>query len=273
MDTAIRCLAALAVLSATSSDLRGDENGPALHAQAEVQTEQTPARTRSDRFVVPPAPDEGDEAPPAADAGGDVSPARADGDEPGGVDPGQRPVDEPPAAGESQNYLGVFTDPVPPPLAAQFADLLGEGEGLVVTSVVPGAAADQAGLQVNDVLVRYESERLGSPEQLKRLVVADEPGATVELEIIRAARPQTVSVTLGQRALAPPAAHHAAGVTPAGPGPFPIGIHLPGPRSIIVDRYGLRSPWIAVDWGSPLAGRRFRALTPGGRQFEVEVRV
>jgi membrane-associated protease RseP (regulator of RpoE activity) len=270
------------------------QDGPVLIQPARIAQNDATADPPlpSGEFVLPPAPDEpGDLAPgrdspqaersvapaPAAPAprsleSDPVPPAPA-GDDRGGRQPGTGPGPAVPRDPNAQNYLGVFTRTVPASLAAQFEETLGEGSGLLVTSVVSGSAAEQAGLRVNDILVSYDGELLFVPDDLKRLVVEDQPGATVELAVIRGARPQTVPVTLGQRSTAPQAAPAHAGLVPPDREPFPIGVHLPGHRSIIIDRFGLRSPWIAVDWGSPLAGRRFQAITPDGRQFEVEVRI
>ena len=298
MHTIIRWTAGFAGLLVTSAGLGAQtvwaQEGPVLLQQARITQEeaQTP-----DEFVLPPAPDEAGDLPPARDSAQaneqdpearetppqgldpDLVPPVPEGDEQDRLEGGSPAQPENPVDPNSQNYLGVFTETVPPSLAAQFTETLGEGTGLLVTSVVSGSAAEQAGLRVNDILVRYDGEPLFVPDDLKRLVVEDEPGATVELTVIRGARPQTLPVTLGQRAVARRAipARRAlppqTAFVPQERGPFPIGVHLPGHRSIVIDRFGLRSPWIAVDWGSPLAGRRFQAITPDGRQFEVEVRV
>lgn len=268
------CWISAAILLTAASGLIEAQDGPRL-----VQRDR-------DDFVLPPVPD--DEEPDSPDRDVEstdraaqsqsgspeqAAPERGPEEAASRADSDVRTSESPSPRNEAvENYLGVFTDPLPPALADQFADVLDGAEGLLVTSVVSGAAADQAGLRINDILVRYNGEALTAPEDLKRLVVEDDPGATAELTIIRAARPEVVRVTLGQRAVPTGPRQEAMGVAPPRE-PFPIGVHLPGQRSIVIDRYGLRSPWIAVDWGSPLAGRRFQALTPDGRQFEVEVRV
>ena len=254
---------------------------------SELPAQDGPLLVQSGGFVIPPAPDEAErdlaseevdgaleaspgsaEAPPRP-APADERPRRElPSDSVSASDPGAPPLDD-----SHENYLGVFTDPLPPALADQFRETLPSGQGLLVTDLVNGAAADQAGLRVNDILVSYDNEPLASPEDLKRLVITDEPGATVEFTVIRSAETQTIPVTLGQRPVSRQRELAPLAAAPVPDEPFPIGVHLPNRRSIIVDRYGLRSPWVSVDWGSPLAGRRFQALTPDGRQFDVEVRI
>jgi hypothetical protein len=247
-------------------------------------------QNQRDDFLIPPAP--GDSESTAADRDAEAGAAVPQPPEPALGQPDRAAPDDlriqedatpdprgvadraaPPADGPRENYLGVFTEALPPVLADQFASILAPGEGLLVTGVVNGAAADQAGLRAHDVLVSYNAQPLTSPDDLKRLVVADEPGATAELTVIRSAEKQTIPVTLGERSVAPPRRPAPVAAAPLPRDPFPIGVHLPGNRSIIVGRFGLRSPWVSVDWGSPLAGRRFQALAPDGRQFDVEVRV
>lgn len=252
---------------------------------SDLPAQDGPLLVQGDGFVIPPAPDEAQpgltreelEEPPQVQPGSDEAPPQpvpADELLPRELPPADaRSADDaaPPLDDTQENYLGVFTDPLPPALADQFRETLPSGQGLLVIDLVNGAAADQAGLRVNDILVSYNGEPLASPEDLKRLVITDEPGATVEFTVIRSAEKQTIPVTLGQR----PIPRRPTQVPPAASlrgEPFPLAVPRPD-RSIIVDRYGLRSPWISVDWGSPLAGRRFQALRPDGRRFDVEVQI
>jgi membrane-associated protease RseP (regulator of RpoE activity) len=290
MPTPIRCTVAFALLA--SGGLWAQE-GPILQAQnRDAERPADSPAAPANGFVLPPAPGERAARPSAAQDDADLPRTRAERDvlppaPDERLDAGDLPPSEPPAESAEralepnrENYLGVITDPLPAALAAQFSDTLGEAAGLLVRSVRPGSAAERAGLSANDILVSYNGEPLSSPDDLKRLVITDEPGASVDLALIRAAQPETVTLTLGQRALeaAPSREPRRIASSPRAPGqpaprPPAVDIRLPGRRSIIVDRHGLVTPWIAVEWGSPLAGRRFQALTPDGRQFEVEVRV
>lgn len=151
---------------------------------------------------------------------GESSPTPAPGSN---IDLGE-PVSEPPAAiipdppepGEppppaepqqlsapvaSSGYMGVVAGPVSEAVAAHFADLLPEGAGLLVTSVVPESPASAAGLQPNDILVRYGDTSLSSFEQLTELVRSSDAGTRIVLGIVRSGEPADVEVTLGEAPL------------------------------------------------------------------------
>jgi len=94
---------------------------------------------------------------------------------------------------ERVTYLGVAMSEVPSALA----DQLGIEAGVVVGSVVPDSPAAKAGLQKNDVLVRFGGEALNSPRQLQDLVSARKEGDTVVVNYVRRAQPGSADVTLG----------------------------------------------------------------------------
>ena len=73
---------------------------------------------------------------------------------------------------------------------------LGEERGALVRRVEPESPAAAAGLQVDDVIVGYQGERVHSAAQLSRLVRETPPGRKVEVEVSRAGSPRTLSATL-----------------------------------------------------------------------------
>jgi hypothetical protein len=98
-------------------------------------------------------------------------------------------------------YLGVAVESPTPTLRAQLR--LPEGAGLVVNYVDP-AGPSKDGLKVHDVLQRFDDQILINGEQLVALVHMRKAGETVQLTVIREARPVTVTVALSERD--PPAA-------------------------------------------------------------------
>jgi len=71
--------------------------------------------------------------------------------------------------------------------------------GVEVTKVTPGSAAESAGIQTGDLILSLDGAPVTSFEVLAGLVLAHPPGDVVQLEIMRAGQPQTVTATLGQR--------------------------------------------------------------------------
>ena len=68
-----------------------------------------------------------------------------------------------------------------------------------VGEVTPGGPADDAGLQIGDVVLRMNGEAIQGRTDLTRRIAGVRPGETVRLEIIRDGRRQTVNVPAGTR--------------------------------------------------------------------------
>lgn len=91
-----------------------------------------------------------------------------------------------------RGYLGVRTvDPGPE----------GDGRGgAVVAAVLDGSPAAAAGLAAGDVITAFAGRPVRSPHDLQFLVARSEPGARVELEILREGSRQAVGVALSEAA-------------------------------------------------------------------------
>lgn len=92
----------------------------------------------------------------------------------------------------ARGYLGLAMQPVQ----------AGEVRGLIVVGVDPRSPAGQAGLLLGDVLVAWDGRPLGTVRDMLARLDPDSVGTTVTLELIRAGRPQAVSVRIGERAAA-----------------------------------------------------------------------
>ncbi|MEQ1786589.1 MAG: trypsin-like peptidase domain-containing protein [Acidimicrobiales bacterium] len=116
-----------------------------------------------------------------------------------------RPIIEALEAGEGQvtpdqAFLGVSS--------AEIADLTDDvkarfeidaEEGAFVTEVVPGSAADDAGLLPGDVIIEIDGEAVTEAGDVRAAILDKEPGDTVELTILRAGDEQTLEAELGRR--------------------------------------------------------------------------
>ena len=72
-------------------------------------------------------------------------------------------------------------------------------EGAFVTEVVPGSAADEAGIEAGDVIVAIDGDEVNESSQVREHILDKESGDTVELTLVRDGEEQTVEATLGQR--------------------------------------------------------------------------
>jgi len=71
--------------------------------------------------------------------------------------------------------------------------------GALLTGIVPNSPADEAGLQVGDLVTGYQGQRIESFADLGAAVRASLPDATVTLTITRGGEEITVEVTLTER--------------------------------------------------------------------------
>jgi len=72
-------------------------------------------------------------------------------------------------------------------------------EGAFVTEVVPGSAADDAGLQTGDVITAIDGHDVTKSSEVRELILDKDPGDKVKITIVRGGEEQTVTATLGQR--------------------------------------------------------------------------
>ena len=72
-------------------------------------------------------------------------------------------------------------------------------DGLKLSSVMPGTAAERAGLREGDVIVRFAGTTVDGLEELRALIRDRQPGDTVSVLYLRAGEAHTTSATLGPR--------------------------------------------------------------------------
>jgi S1-C subfamily serine protease len=94
-------------------------------------------------------------------------------------------------------YIGVTVGPVTPTLQQQ--DHLTPSSGALVLSVQPGSPAEQAALQVNDVIVSLNGTTIQSPANLTAAIHPLKAGDRVTVGFYRGSDRRTVGVTLGAR--------------------------------------------------------------------------
>jgi hypothetical protein len=98
-----------------------------------------------------------------------------------------------------QPYLGVITRPAPAEIHAQLPKA--EGFGLLVDDLLPESPAQTAGLQRNDLVVRFDDQWLVTPPQLEALVRRAGKDKEVALTVFRAGEEKKVTVKIGEKML------------------------------------------------------------------------
>jgi S1-C subfamily serine protease len=109
-------------------------------------------------------------------------------------------------------YIGVSTQPLYPQLARKLG--LAANSGGLISEVVPGSPADEAGLREGkgklrfqaavyetggDVILAVGGRKVVGPNDLAAFVSAYKPGETVTLDVLRDGKEVEVEVTLGKR--------------------------------------------------------------------------
>lgn len=98
---------------------------------------------------------------------------------------------------KQKGWLGVSVQEMTPSMRDDMK--LGDRSGLLVSDVVPGSPADDAGLEEEDVIVRFDGKAVEKADDFARSVRNTEPGTKVKLLIIRDGEEKEVEVTLGRR--------------------------------------------------------------------------
>lgn len=135
-----------------------------------------------------------------------------------------------------RGYLGVIIQDLTPELAEQFR--APDTKGALVAQVAPDSPAQTAGLQVGDIIVRYDGRAVDDVQRLRHMVADTPPGTTLTLEVLRDGKPRRVRVTVGELPDDEPIARQR---TP------------PAPRVTAIEAAGLRveslTPESARRWG------------------------
>lgn len=90
--------------------------------------------------------------------------------------------------------MGVFLAPVDGALASQLG--IDAGCATLIQGVVEGGAADRAGLEAHDVIIRVEDETCASPDEVREEVRERGKGDPLRLKVLRAGEPHRFTVTL-----------------------------------------------------------------------------
>ena len=96
-----------------------------------------------------------------------------------------------------RGLLGVSIDTID----AESAKALGAevASGALVTSITPDSAAEKAGLQVDDIIVKVDNAKIDSSRELANAIGLKASGEDVNIEFVRDGRPHSVRARLGRQ--------------------------------------------------------------------------
>lgn len=77
-------------------------------------------------------------------------------------------------------------------------DTLLEGQGVLIGQVAKDSPAAKAGLRTHDVILSFNNQKVGSPEQLVKMVRSAAPGQQAAISYLRGGKTANCNVTLGE---------------------------------------------------------------------------
>jgi serine protease Do len=97
----------------------------------------------------------------------------------------------------ARSFLGVELSEVNKETVSRLK--LREERGAVIDGVTSGSGAAKAGLQKNDVIIKWDGQQIESAREVSRQIHETPPGRSVRLGIMRDGREIEVNVTMGER--------------------------------------------------------------------------
>ena len=128
----------------------------------------------------------------------------------------------------SRGRLGIGIQEVSKELAESFG--LGKPQGALVASVEKGAAADKAGIEVGDIILRFDGKPVGESSDLPRMVGQTRPGTKVVVQVWRKGSSREINAVVGEIADEDTAARSASR-KPAEPAANKLGLVLSLPSA------------------------------------------
>ncbi len=95
-----------------------------------------------------------------------------------------------------RGWLGVSVRSITREVAQTFG--LDKATGALVVSVTSGGPAQKAGLEVGDLIIRFDDQDIADSRALTRIAADSEIGRKVKVHYIRGKKPRVTSVTIGR---------------------------------------------------------------------------
>lgn len=94
-----------------------------------------------------------------------------------------------------RGWMGVNIQTLSPELAQGFG--LDEPKGALVAGVLDGGPAARAGVEVGDIILRFDDHEIKTMRDLPRAVAATKAGRDVDVAVLRAGKPITITLSVG----------------------------------------------------------------------------
>ncbi len=98
-----------------------------------------------------------------------------------------------------RGLLGVNIYTVTPDIAKAYG--VDEISGALVSQVMPGSAAEQAGVEAGDIVIQVNDEKIKSASELRNAIGLQRAGSKVRLQLVRDGKTRNVTAVLGETAV------------------------------------------------------------------------
>ena len=98
-----------------------------------------------------------------------------------------------------RNWLGIRTIQLKQAHHKNLDPGVDFGIGLFITDIEPSSPSAEAGLKIEDLLIRFDGHLINSPAEFATLFLTTEVGQEVEIEVIRDKKPVTMTLKLRER--------------------------------------------------------------------------
>lgn len=96
-----------------------------------------------------------------------------------------------------RGWLGVSIREMTPSMRSEYE--LGGRIGLLITDVLPGSPADDAGLREDDVIIKYDGRQVERADEFSDMVRNTAPDTKVQLTIMRDGEEKNLEVEIGRK--------------------------------------------------------------------------
>ncbi|HEX5539596.1 MAG TPA: PDZ domain-containing protein, partial [Methylophilaceae bacterium] len=96
----------------------------------------------------------------------------------------------------TRGWLGIGIQEMTKELAESFG--MKEATGALVASVEKGSPAEKGGLQVGDVITKFDGKPINTSSDLPRVVAATAPGKNTPVTVLRKGTSRTLNIALGE---------------------------------------------------------------------------
>ncbi|ROQ93441.1 DegQ family serine endoprotease [Desulfosoma caldarium] len=94
-----------------------------------------------------------------------------------------------------RGWLGIMIQDVTPEIGESFG--LKETKGVLVSDVVKDSPAEKGGIEVGDIITKFNGEEVHDAHELSRRVAATPPNSKVKVELLRDGSKKVLTITLG----------------------------------------------------------------------------